>query len=924
MLFLQTFVFLNNETYYIYIYITICLLSDIPDVVSIDITDNKIETQTANHLDRKKRDVDGDSDSEDTVTETTETNNDQTSSDDDGNESDDLNIENGKRTVRQLRPLPPIGPWPFADNFDLPNDHRLHSTSRAAHPQPQSGHFPRDTELSSVNYNTFLTPPGGNSRSNDFFKNDGSASSYYHLPSFSKQNEYNPYGNPYGNYKSSGANAVTEFNSPKPYTLHTTFDVGDAQTHFKPSKLVSQQPFYPLVQNNGVPQSAKHVQKPHNSALSSSSSAGDVDSLPENFSYYHMSNGVQIKQELNRHQHTPQHQHQHQQQQIQQQIQKIPHPQPPIYYLDKPQKILSASTPKTHYVHISTVGGFLNNNPTAFASINQKKPKNRPNSEKYNDFTHRPVYREPATVHENNQNNNIYSNSYSVQENTDISPYYNPIVTQRPTIAAPAPAPVVTSPKALFNNELPFSNFDQNKSPKPLYSYEVTTDDVKSSEKNKGFYITQSVKDTSVEKLTRPSIKVQTHESKIPYDAPLLIGGQKNRPAIVGPQVGVNFDFNKFVYDIRESQHQPKPTPKYAIARPIQPETIVIRPNNNKPIPKKIQTTTSSPDDYYYDVDEEEPLTTTAKRPAPAKEHLTTTPKHSTSTLVGFTTKAVKTNLISGFSQPHSVSTPQTYETTYKEKDPKYEEDYYEYDDEDDATEIKMPPQNVSKFMPMSETAAPRPYLTTVKSLTIVTQRPLTTPTTKATTTKKYSTTFERQPYTKSRTETTTSSIPAIIKFPDDVFQGVRSNPNEHTEHPRYLNQSTLRPYTSRTRSKATNLIGPVKPSKAPKMHIKTTSKTTSTTKLQTTHSTETTKTTTPTTSTPKTKTFTIRAKHNYNNVKGQQHSQSQSQSQPQSTNLNRWKQANKSQKAQRTNALKKNLWELDERLPNRYHHFLL
>lgn len=874
------------------------MLSDIPDVVSIDITDNNIETQTANHLDRKKRDVDDDSEHTE-ATESTESTNDQTSSD--GNESDDLNIENGKRTVRQLRPLPPIGPWQFADNFDLPNDHRLHSTSRVTHPQQPSGHFQRDTELGSVNYNTFLTPPG-NARSNDFYKNDSPASSFYQLPSFNKQNEYNPYGNPYGNYKSSGANAVTEFNSPKQYTIHSQFDVGDAQTHFKPSKLVSQQPFYPLVPNNGVappPLPPKQVHKPHSSALQSSP-AGDVDSLPENFSYYHMSNGVQIKQELNRHQ-----------QPIQQQIAKIPHPQPPIYYLDKPQKILSASTPKTHYVHISTVGGFLNNNPTAFASINQKKPKIRPNNEKYNDYAHRPVYRDPATVHENNQNNNIYNTGYSVQENTDVSPYFSPIVTQRPTIATP----VVTSQKSLFNNELPFSNFDQNKSLKPLYSYEVTTDEVKSTEKNKGFYITHNVKDTNVEKLTRPPIKAQTHEPK-PYEAPVIIGGQKKRPSVIGPQVGVNFDFNKFVYDIRESHHQPKPTPKYAIARPIQPETIIIRPNN-KPNSKKIQTTTPSPDDYYYDVDDDEPLTTTAKRPTPPKEPLTTTVKHLTSTLVDFTTKPVKTNLISGFSQPHSVSTPQSYETTYKEKDPKLEDDYYEYDDEDYATDIKMPPANVSKFMPMSETAAPRPYLTTVKSLTVATQRPLTT----TSTTKKYSSTFERQPFTKIRTETT-SPIPAIIKFPEDVFQGVRSNHNEHTEHPRYLNQSTLRPYTSRTRSKATNLIGPVKPSKAPKMHIKTTSKTTSTTKLLTTQSIETTSTTT--TSTPKTKTFTIRAKHNYNTVKGQQQSQSQSQSQSQATNSNRWKQANKSQKAQRTNALKKNLWELDERLPNRYHHHFL
>ncbi|XP_031627349.1 uncharacterized protein LOC116343441 isoform X2 [Contarinia nasturtii] len=922
--------------------------SDIPDVVSIDITDNKIETHTPNHSDRKKRDVSADTAS--TTTTTTPQNrrhDDDQATSNDGNESSDNKkydengnddseiVEFGKRTVRQLRPPPPpLAPWQFADTFNIQNDPRLHSTSRA---QQHAGHFQRDTELSSVNYNSFLTPPGSASRANDFYKNENT---FYQLPSF-KQTEYNPYGNPYGNFKTSAPNAVTtEFNSPKPYTLHTTFNVGDAQTHFKPSKLVSQAPFYPVVSNNGEPKPV--IPKLQNSgAISSSSSiAGDVDSLPENFSYYHMGNGVQVKQEFNR--------HQSQQQSIQQVPKSVPQqPKPPIYYLDKPTKILSASTPKTHYVHISTVGGFLNNNPTAYTAINHnnnnnnnnnnKKSKIRPpNTEKYNDYTHRPVYREQAAVHENNQNNNnIYNsgNLYNVQENTDISPYYNPLISQRPTIATS----IVTTQKPLFNNELAFSNFQQ-KSPKPLYTYEVTTDDNRSAEKSKGFYITQTVKDPNVEKFPRPAIKLQqaqdptkNYESSNKnynlqpqknYETAVLIGAKK-RPPIIGPQVGVNFDFNKFVYDIRESQHKPKPTPKYnAIARPVQSsDTVLIRPQN-KPLSKKIQTTTPSPDDYYYDVDDDEPTTVHKQKESFAT---TTTVKHSTPLAVEYTTKPVKTNYINSFSVPHIISTPQ-YETTYKSKDPKLEEEYYEYEEDDDTSDIKMPPQNVSKFMPMSETAAPRPYLTTAKALTIVTQKPLTT--LASTTAKKHSTTtFDRLHYPKNDAETT-SPIPAIIKLPADNFQGARQHDQHHHHHqtdiPRYLNQSTLRPYTSRTRSKTTNLS--VKPSKAPKMHIKTTSKTSSTSSKHTTQYTSetspsTTTTTLTTTSTPKTKTFTIRAKHNnFNTAKGQQqpHSQSQSQSQSTNTNSNRWKQANKAQKAQRTNALKKNLWELDERLPNR------
>lgn len=938
-------------------YITIACHSDIPDEVSIDITDNNIETQqTAHHLDRKKRDVDDDNknknnndddSNDDDKSEVVDTATDTITSDDyddDGNESNvnSRNATNTKRTVRQLRPPPPpLGAWPFGDNFELPPEPRLHGSG--ARPHQQSSHFQRDTELSSVNYNTFLTPPGSGARSTNFFKNDDTSAAYYHqLPtSYNKQNDYNPYGNPYGNFKSPNPNTVTEYNTPKPYTVHTTFDIGDAQTQrFKPSKLVSQQPFYPLVSNNGTP-------KPAQSKLPQAAPAEDIDSLPENFSYYHMSNGVQIKQELSHHQ-------QQQQQQPVQQVPKFPQPQPPVYYLDKPTKILSASTPKTHYVHVSTVGGFLNNNPSSFAAISQKKGKLRPNTEKYNEFTHRPLYRDSAIVHETNQNNNnVYSNTYNVQESPELSQYYNPLLSQRPTAATQ----IATSPKSVFsnnnNNELPFSNFDQNKSVKPLYSYEVTTDEIKPAEKNKGFYLTQTVKDSSAEKpLTRPSIKLPpppppSNDHKQQYDAPITIG-QKKRPTFIDPQFGGgNYDYNKFVYDARDAiQNQKPPTPKYnAIARPLEPESAVIRAQN-KPKPKQILTTTPNPDDYYYDVDEDESPTTTHRKPPQSS----TTPKHAPSAFSEHSTKSGKSNFAGGFSRPSIISTPQSLQSTYKPNDVKLDDDEYyeEYDDDndddgDDTSDSKLPPQNVSKFMPMSETAAPRPYLTTVKTLPILTQRPLTTPSSTSTSKKHLSTlAFDRPLHsTKSSADTTTASVPAIIKFPDDdVFQNVRqsssgsgSSSTDFADIPRYLNQSTLRPYTSRTRSKSIHSNGPIKPSKAPKVHIKTTSKTTSpnkllhstqTTVLTTTTTTPTTTTITTTPSTPKTKTFTIRAKHNnnnYNTAKGHHHqSQAQSQSQSTNNNSNRWRQEIKSQKPARTNALKKNLWELDERLPNRYH----
>ncbi|XP_058065066.1 salivary glue protein Sgs-3-like, partial [Anopheles bellator] len=46
----------------------------------------------------------------------------------------------------------------------------------------------------------------------------------------------------------------------------------------------------------------------------------------------------------------------------------------------------------------------------------------------------------------------------------------------------------------------------------------------------------------------------------------------------------------------------------------------------------------------------------------------------------------------------------------------------------------------------------------------------------------------------------TSSDIPPIIKFPEDVFQGIRPL----ADVPRYLNKSTLRPYTVRQRVRPT------------------------------------------------------------------------------------------------------------------------
>lgn len=907
-------------------------------MVSNDLTDSHSEHHSN---DRKKRDTANDDEHIETTIEIERI----TAKNDRTNVEHDA--ENGKRTVRQLRGPPQLfgqAPWPPPpppppDNFRLQNDPRLLPAQQRPH---HSVHFARDTDLN-VNYNTFLPPPGNGQQNGGYYKNEALSAAFAQLAAYGKQqqqqhhqqqqtqqqkprpqeSDYNPYGNPspYGtvvNHK----NAVTEFNSQKPYTIHTSFDLSDAQAHYKTStksNSVTQFPFHPLVINNGEPKTQKPLLVTH-----TNSPAGDVDSLPENFSYFNMGTSSQKNEP-----HTVRigNQKPHVQPQI-------PIPQPPVYFLDKPGKALPASTPKNHYVQVSTLGGFLNHNPTVFTGHDPKKLKLRPTTEKFDFNTHRPVYHDVSVSEENRYSNNN-NNGYYNNENTDVSPYLNPLTSLKLT-KTPL---LVTTAKPFYNSESPFKNFNPNSlvsSAKPLYSYEVTSDEVRPTEKAKGYYQTQSDKSTSGEQFVRPPIKLAPAPPQKHQEPSLTVDTShetlKKRPPIVGPQVGVNFDFNKFVYNIREAH---KTAPKLnTIARPVEPNTVYIRPPN-KPLPNnqnnkpKIETTTANPDDYYYDVDEqddEQLPTTTSKKPVHYEPNNAlaefTTHKHKTSTFADQTTKSIKANFV----QPNSVVSTQQ---TIKSKVPKTEEEYeYEYEDEDaddDEEDYKMPPQNVSKFMPMSETAAPRPYPITTRKPLSTTSSPHTT-----TTAKKYVSNYDRHYYSKTTT-TEATSVPAIIKFPEDIFQGIRTPANQQADLPRYLNQSAIRPYTSRTRIKTTRLPGAdanaIVTQKPLKSHIKTTtpykyggdggSKYGGSSEATD----ETNRPSTETTSTPKTKTLTIRTKFNNNLTGAAATGQNKSPSIQQSTRWN--KQTNKAQKPQRTNALKKNLWEFDERLPNRYYtHF--
>lgn len=105
------------------------------------------------------------------------------------------------------------------------------------------------------------------------------------------------------------------------------------------------------------------------------------------------------------------------------------------------------------------------------------------------------------------------------------------------------------------------------------------------------------------------------------------------------------------------------------------------------------------------------------------------------------------------------------------------DEDEYYYDDEDDDDYVYRPPPAIKpKYTPMTETMAPRP-------MNMTTPRP--------------SYYVSGHTYT-TQIPTTTSSIPSIIKFPDDVFQAFRPITTKAPAIVHIGGKTTQRPVTSK------------------------------------------------------------------------------------------------------------------------------
>lgn len=220
-----------------------------------------------------------------------------------------------------------------------------------------------------------------------------------------------------------------------------------------------------------------------------------------------------------------------------------------------------------------------------------------------------------------------------------------------------------------------------------------------------------------------------------------------------------NSSFRSFV-------HVSPPTTTLVFCHQIKKKLFSKYQTSTVPTTLKTPSTTLDSDEYYYEDDEEEvdilKQTTTVK---PSARPTTRSPKGYESFI-------------------NSIPKKPTTKLQLVNNETSDDDDEYYYDDDEDDDVIHSPPAIKSKFVPLSETMAPRPPTTPAyRNSSYHTHFPFLQQTTP-----NYDSVFNRNQQT--------ATIPSFITFPKDIFHDIKPLNNIQ----RYLNHSTLRPYTKRTR----------------------------------------------------------------------------------------------------------------------------
>lgn len=376
------------------------------------------------------------------------------------------------RSPRQLRP-PPI-----ASSTWLQFDSIADANSKSFQP---SNTFPR-----------FLHPPH-NGAAGRFYKNDNGFSQ----AQTSNKNEYNPY-----------VNAYTKSNSLTELPKHRAFS--QSSNLFRPYDELPRHKDYDYFPNSFKSSTKAPFQihlpvflgagnKKHNTRKPSS------DSLPDNFSYYHIGSGQKNSERDNR---------------------KIN----PLEIVNKLPNVavLPNATPKSpQFISFSTVAGFYNNQAAEKSTTPSPVLDAYKQFSKYHTFnTHQPnAGVTPAPVYENHDSSDYFSKQYfptkSTEYTTSPRSYFPPKTTQR------------TPESTYYSGSLAIKHLNNEYNSPSIYSYELGNNE-ESTEPHR-YFVTQLTEKAFPSLETTVSTKPTQHF-----------------PSTRGPIVGIDFNFDKFVERIRQ------------------------------------------------------------------------------------------------------------------------------------------------------------------------------------------------------------------------------------------------------------------------------------------------------------------------------------------------------------------------------------
>lgn len=437
----------------------------------------------------------------------------------------------------------------------------------------------------------------------------------------------------------------------------------------------------------------------------------------------------------------------------------------------KPKHVFKYETTKNPFIAFSTVGGFFNNihsvtqaTPSASAYISQSHVSNynhNQDNQKVQKPSQSPVYDTDSYFNYNGPSSNVY---------------YNPTTTPPPptttTVKTTTTTPRV-SPNILGDNYYSHNPYVSNynfRNPSTLFSYSISEDIDKNPPTTTPLAITTRKIYSSFSRPETTTIRSGYYITK---------SASTQRASTQRPDVFSNLDFNRFVDGIRDShltQIDPNLSDKLQKIRDSHRNITAITKSTPRPFGSTIEFNSNRRPvknfgDEYYDDEEEinRPHTTKSSYVKPYN---------------AFIGNTINSNLNNKLSSKYNNNNLNSVANNADDDDDEYyyedEDNSSDYEDDDsyDDQENRYPiPTNKSKFMPMTETMAPRPlnnyYPTSTRPTFSHSHLPITTP--------------------------STITIPPIITFPEDDIQKMIK-----PHYPRYLNQSTLRPYTQRTRLQTT------------------------------------------------------------------------------------------------------------------------